>query len=55
MALTMLIPIALLLMITGGTLLVIKKRPKVAIALLSTGGILVIGTIVIIGLATSSM
>ncbi len=55
MPLTMLIPIGLLLMIVGGVLVVIKKRSKVAIALLGMGGALVVGTIVIIGLATSSM
>ena len=55
MTLTMFIPIGLLLMVVGGVLVVIKKRPKAAIALLGMGGALVIGTIVIIGLATSSM
>ncbi len=55
MTLSMLIPIGLLLMIMGGVLLAIKKRPKVTIALLGIGGTLVIGTIAIIGLATSSM
>ena len=55
MTLSMLIPIGLLLMVIGGVLLVIKKQPKIAIALLGIGGTLVIGTIVIIGLATSSM
>jgi len=55
MPLTMLIPIGILLMIMGGVLFAIKKRPKVAILFLGLGGILVVGTIVIIGLATSSM
>ncbi len=55
MTLSMLIPIGLLLMIIGGVLFAVKKQPKVAAVLLGIGALLIIGTVVMIGLMTSSM